>query len=572
MSEKKEKKKYHLNLPKTSFPMKASLSGREPERLKKWEETGLNEALLNRFKKDEKKYLLHDGPPYANGYIHIGHALNKVLKDIIVKYRAGRGLNARYVPGWDCHGLPIEHALFKEKGKRKEHVDQVTFRKEAKKYAQEYVKIQCEDFKRLGIFGDWKNPYLTMDPHYQASIAKSFYELYEKGYVVQGEKPIHWCFDCETALAEAELEYQDKTSKAIFVSFRAPAHTPKQAEFLKQIGADSKALVRFVIWTTTPWTLPANVGIALHPELEYGFYLGERGAVYIFAAALQDSLKEKLGLPELKHLKTIRGDVLQQIFHEYQHPFLERTGKVILADYVSSEEGTGIVHIAPGHGQEDYVHGHLMHKLPVDSPVDNAGKFDKDFGSHLPLKGEHVFKSNEPIVKHLDDTGHLEGSEDHFHSYPHCWRCKKPVIFRSTPQWFLKIDHLDLRHRVMETIQDAEKTTWYPDWGKNRILGMMETRPDWCLSRQRLWGVPVPLAICKDCNAPYATDEFKKKVISIFEGESADAWFEKDKSEFIPKNAKCAKCGSAELELEKDILDVWFDSGVSHQAVLNERD
>lgn len=570
MNKPSEKKKYRINLPKTPFAMKASLAVREPERLKKWEEKALNAKLLTRWKEAKQKFILHDGPPYANGQIHIGHALNKILKDMIVKYKTGRGLNARYVPGWDCHGLPIEHALFKEMGKRKEHVDQIVFRKEARKYADKYVNIQKDEFKRLGIFGEWDNPYLTMNPSYQASIAKSFYELYEKGYVVRGEKPIHWCFDCETALAEAELEYQDKTSKTIFVSFRVPPHTAEQQKFLSGLGADKNTPVHFIIWTTTPWTLPANVGIALHPKLEYGVYLGEKGNIVIVATSAEGFVKERFKDAKVKCLKTLDGTSVQKMFPAYQHPFLERQGKVILADYVSSEEGTGIVHIAPGHGQEDYVHGHLIHKLPMESPVDDTGKFSKDFGKHLPLKGKHVFKSNEPIIKHLDESGHLEASEDRSHSYPHCWRCKKPVIFRSTPQWFLKIDHLDLRKRVMETISNSDKTRWFPDWGKNRILGMMETRPDWCLSRQRLWGVPIPLGVCKECGEPYLTEELKKSVLETFAKESADSWFEKPREHFISKDAVCKKCGSKELKCEMDILDVWFDSGVSHQAVLEQ--
>jgi len=570
MTEQVSKKKYRVNLPNTPFAMKASLAVKEPERLKEWEKAGLTEKIYASFESRKEKFVLHDGPPYANGHIHIGHALNKILKDIIVKYQTARGRAARYVPGWDCHGLPIEHALFKEMGKRKGEVDQVAFRKEARKYAEKFVNIQREDFKRLGIFGEWDNPYLTMSPQYQASIAKSFYELYEKKYIERGEKPIHWCFDCETALAEAELEHQDKTSIAVFVTFNIMTFSNAADSYLQSIGIDAKKQnVQFIIWTTTPWTLPANVGVALHPQLEYGLYSDNKGSIYIFATSLEQSLKDKLGFQDLKCLKTLSGEEVKRYFPKYQHPFIqERKGEVILADYVSSTDGTGIVHIAPGHGQEDYVHGHILNKLEVKSPVNERGLFTENFGEKLPLKGQHVFKGNQPIIDHLKETGHLKGSETHPHSYPHCWRCKKPVIFRSTPQWFLKIDHDQLRDRVMKVIQDPEKTTWYPDWGKNRILGMMETRPDWCLTRQRLWGVPIPLGFCKDCHEPYFTKELKDRTLKIFEIESADAWFERPKTDFLPQGAACSKCKSKNLELEQDILDVWFDSGVSHQAVL----
>jgi len=568
MSEKIHKKKYRVNLPKTSFAMKASLATREPERLKLWEEEGLERKILDQVGRKEKKFILHDGPPYANGRIHIGHALNKTLKDIIVRYKTHLGYKTTYVPGWDCHGLPIEHALFKELGKRKEHVDQIHFRKEARKYANKYVAIQKEEFKRLGIFGDWDNPYLTMNPEYQSVIAKSFYEIYEKGYVVRRKKPIYWCFDCETALAEAELEYQDKTSQAIFVSFPIHKQNPEQKKLFQDLKIPNGTKAYYLIWTTTPWTLPANVGIALHPDLEYGIYLKEGKEVFIFAKALEERLKEKLAFTDLKCLKTASGGEIKKIFPEYQHPFIQRDGQVILADYVSSTDGTGIVHIAPGHGEEDYVVGHLKNQLPIESPVDHRGTFTEDFGKDLPLKGIHVFKSNNLIVEHLKKTALLQGTEVHQHSYPHCWRCKKPIIFRATLQWFLKIDEQDLRKRVMDVIGDGGKTRWYPDWGKNRILGMMESRPDWCLSRQRLWGVPIPMACCGSCQEIYLTQEMKEKVLSLFQKESADAWFERPAKDFLPKGAKCQNCGSSELELEKDILDVWFDSGVSHQAVL----
>ncbi len=558
MSEEK-KKKYNVNLPKTSFPMKASLSSREPERLKLWSKEGLEEKIKEKSDQSEGKYILHDGPPYANGKIHIGHALNKVLKDMIVRYQSHKGLKTTYVPGWDCHGLPIEHALLKELGQDKNDVDQMEFRKKAKSYASKFVKTQMKDFQRLGIFAEWKNPYLTMAKHYQASIARSFFELYNKGYIYRGEKPVYWSIGCETALAEAELEYQDKTSKAIFVHFPIVNNN-----FLKELGLDEATSTSFMIWTTTPWTLPANVGIAIHPDLEYGVYKINDNEVSIFCSALKNRIEEKLELQNVECLKSLTGKELKQHIDEYQHPFIDRAGKVIEADYVSAEDGTGIVHIAPGHGEDDYIFGHLKAGLEILSPVNAKGQFLEDFNKDLKLKGMNVFEANTPIIEHLKSKKLLKKIEDHQHSYPFCWRSKTPVIVRSTPQWFLKVDHQDLRKKVIDAIEDNSKTSWYPDWGKNRILKMIETRPDWCLSRQRLWGVPIPIAYKKDTDEVYYSDSFRNKVLELFEQEGADAWFSHPKEDFFDGDKTLAES----LEFETDILDVWFDSGVSHQAVL----
>ncbi len=543
-----------LNLPQTPFPMKANLAGREPEMLKAWEAEGVYSAI-RRKSAGKPKYVLHDGPPYANGHIHIGHALNKVLKDLIVKYQTMRGHDALYVPGWDCHGLPIEHACLKEMGKRKEEVDRVEFRKEARKYAERFVGIQREEFKRLGIFGEWEAPYLTMNYSYQTAIAASFIKLYEDGFIEQRLKPVPWCYDCDTALAEAELEYEDKISKSVFVKFELC-----NANHLLQIPKECAAYL--LVWTTTPWTLPANVGAAVHPELEYA--VRQKGdEAFVFAKTLDSKLGEKIDLNGFNKVKSLMGQELNGL--EYHHPFLDRKGKVITADYVSSEDGTGIVHIAPGHGEDDYKYGHLENGLPIISPVDHRGKFTADF----PLcQGEHVFKSNAKITALLSEKGLLLKEEDHSHSYPHCWRCKKPIIFRATTQWFMKIDHKDLRKRMLKVI--GKDIQFIPDWGKNRIGAMVETRPEWCLSRQRYWGVPIPVIRCKHCTGVHFVKESKDKILELFEKEGADAWFAHPAEAFLPAGLKCPQCHKSEFEKETDIVDVWFDSGVSHQAVLRK--
>ena len=551
-----EEKSYKetLNLPQTSFPMKANLAQREPEMLKSWEAEGVYAAIRAK-SAGKPKYVLHDGPPYANGHIHIGHALNKVLKDLIVKYQTMRGHDALYVPGWDCHGLPIEHACLKEMGKRKEEVDRVEFRREARKYAERFVGTQREGFKRLGIFGEWDQPYLTMNYGYQTAIAASFIKLYEDGFIEQRLKPVPWCYDCDTALAEAELEYEDKISKSIFVKFQL-----LNANNLLKISPDSAAYL--LVWTTTPWTLPANVGAAVHPELEYGIF--QKGnEVFVFAKALEAKLKEKIDLNGFSQVKSVTGQELNGL--EYQHPFLDRKGKVITADYVSSEDGTGIVHIAPGHGEDDYKYGHLEYGLPILSPVDHRGKFTEEFHH---CHGEHVFKANPKITALLAEKGLLLKEEDHPHSYPHCWRCKKPILFRATTQWFMKIDHKDLRKRMLRAIE--KDIQFIPDWGKKRIGAMVETRPEWCLSRQRYWGVPIPVIRCKNCTSVHFVKESKTKILELFEKEGADAWFAHPAEAFLPPGVKCPKCHKSEFEKETDIIDVWFDSGVSHQAVLHK--
>ncbi len=538
-----------LNLPQTSFPMKADLPKREPEWLARLEKENFYERLRKN-QTGRPKFILHDGPPYANGPIHIGHALNKILKDIIVKFRGMKGFDSYYVPGWDCHGLPIEHQCLKEMGKRKEEVERTSFRKEARKYAERFIGIQQGEFKRLAIFGDWERPYRTMDYEYQASIAESFLKIYEKGYVEERLKPVPWCWDCETALADAELEYEDKTDASIYV------------EFPLIQGPNLGPGVSVLVWTTTPWTLPANAGVAFHPELSYGL-VQIQNKKFVIAEALFEKLKDKLSWTGASFKKIGAGTVFKDCL--VKSPFRSSPSKGILAEYVSETDGTGIVHIAPGHGEEDYQFGHLQSGLEIISPVDEKGRFTQDFPA---CEGMNVFKANARIIELLKEQGSLVHQENYPHSFPHCWRCKKPVIFRATKQWFMKIDHENLRGKITEAIQKKIKFT--PDWGKNRIGSMVQTRPEWCLSRQRYWGVPIPVIGCAGCPHVFFIRESKEKIVEIFKKESADSWFIRPASDFLPAGFKCPGCGGNQFKKEEDILDVWFDSGVSHQAVLKK--
>lgn len=564
MSEEKETKNYKdtLNLPNTKFSMKANLAQREPEMLKRWQEQGVYETV-RRNAEGKEKFVLHDGPPYANGKIHIGHALNKVLKDIVVKFKTLTGKDALYVPGWDCHGLPIEYQCLKNMGKRKDEVERVPFRKKARAYAEKFINIQKEEFKRLGVFGRWEKPYLTMNYSYQSSIAESFLNLFEQGYIYQGLKPVPWCFDCETALADAELEYQDKVSSAVYVKFPVSFENFEEKINKGSLKTLEGKKVFLLIWTTTPWTLPANVGAAVHPHLDYGaFVCGDE--VWIFAKSRTDAIASITSeLKDLNAQVAFSGEALEGLV--YQHPFIERTGKVILADYVSADDGTGIVHIAPGHGEDDYLFGHMKAGLDILSPVNHKGVFNQDAG-YTEIVGQHVFKANPMISEMLKGKGLLIGAEDHEHSYPHCWRCKKPIIFRATKQWFMKIDHNDLRKKMKRAINESIQFT--PDWGKKRIGSMVETRPEWCLSRQRYWGVPIPIISCVKCSEAVPARVTRESIKAIFSQEGTDAWFARPVTDFLPQDISCSKCQSQEFVKEEDIIDVWFDSGVSHQAVL----
>lgn len=538
-----------LNLPKTDFPMKADLPKREPDLLNIWKEKDIY-AAIRRKSEGKPKYILHDGPPYANGNIHIGHALNKILKDIVVKYKTMRGFDAPYVPGWDCHGLPVEHQLFKELKIAKGQISQLEFRKKAADYALRYVGIQKEQFKRLGIFGDWENPYLTLKPKYVAGIVRSFAKLVEGGYVYKGQKPVNWCTRCETALAEAEVEYADHTSPSVYVKFKITDKKFSDGEHF------------LVIWTTTPWTLVANVAVAVHPELSYvSIKVGEE--VYFLAKDLLVAVSEKLGFKDYKILGEFKGKDMEGLL--YAHPFINREGKVVLADYVSNEEGTGCVHTAPGHGMEDYRTGQ-KYGLPTIMPVNERGLFDQTAGE---FAGTYVFKANDAIMERLRKDGYLLNAGTISHSYPHCWRCKEPVIFRATVQWFIGVDHKNLRKKTLAAIKDVK---WVPSVGENRISAMLETRPDWCLSRQRYWGVPIPVLYCEGCKEQVLSPSVINYIADLMEKEGSNTWFERSPEGLLPPGFKCPVCKKEKFRKEEDILDVWFDSGVSHQSVLKVRE
>jgi isoleucyl-tRNA synthetase len=535
-------------LPKTDFPMKANLSQREPEVLKLWEKIDIYNKILEK-NKGKKTYILHDGPPYANGHIHLGTALNKILKDIVIKYKALCGFYTPFKVGWDCHGMPIEHQIFKEIGKKKNEVDIKELRKKASDYAKKFVNIQREEFKRLGVFADWENPYLTLAPTYEAEIVKAFGKLYLSGYIYQTYKPIYWCITCETALAEAEIEYYEKRSPSIYVKFK----------IIEDKGLNLGENSYFLIWTTTPWTLPGNTGIALNPEFKYILFENEDEKI-IIAEKRKEEISKIIG-KEIKILREFEADQLSGII--CKNPIIERKSKVILAEFVSGEEGTGCVHIAPGHGEEDYYAG-LKNGLEIISPVDEKGEFTDKAGE---FKGLNVFIADKIIIEKLKNNGALLLSEEIVHSYPFCWRCKKPVIYRSTTQWFLKIDHNDLRKNMIEEIR---KVKWYPKEGENRITSMIYLRPDWCLSRQRLWGVFIPVFYCDGCKKPVLTEEILEKLIKLVRENGSDIWIEKNEKELLPDNFKCPYCNGENFKKEIDILDVWFDSGVSHIAVLKE--
>ncbi len=542
-----------LNLPQTSFAMKANLPQNEPRRLEKWREIDLYK-LIREKSAGRPKSVLHDGPPYANGEIHMGHALNKILKDIVVKSKTMLGYNSPYVPGWDCHGLPIESAIEKELKEKKKEMSAGDFRRACRAFAARYVDIQRKDFIRLGILGDWFNPYMTMAFDYEADIADALGRFMQSGMVYKGLKPVHWCIVDQSALAEAEVEYAEHTSPSVYVRFRLTD------ESVRALDLPIEKPLYALIWTTTPWTLPANLAIAAHPDLEYSVveYSGEN---YIVASDLLKSVADKAGWRDYHVRKLFKGSAFEHL--KYRHAFLPREGIFALGDYVTLDAGTGLVHTAPGHGADDFYTGQ-RYGLPIYTPVNHRGEFTEDVAHWAGL---NVFKANPRIVQLMRDLGVLVHSETITHSYPHCWRCKNPVIFRATEQWFIAMDEKALRARALKGIR---KVTWFPAWGEERIEGMVANRPDWCISRQRLWGVPITVLYCEKCGAPVTSPRFFERVTNLFRREGADAWYEHPAEEFLEPGQTCA-CGCAAFRKELDILDVWFDSGCSHIAVLKRR-
>ena len=539
-----------LNLPLTDFPMKANLNQREPEMLAKWDSEGLY-AQIESAGADKPLYILHDGPPYANGHIHIGHALNKILKDVILKSKRMEGFHAPYVPGWDCHGLPIELQVEKNLGSRKREMSKLEMRKECRIYAEKFITIQKEEFKRLGVLGDWDNPYLTMNYEYEGQTAAELAKFAHNGGLYRGRKPVHWCSSCVTALAEAEVEYADHTSPSIFVKFRLKDDI---SAFLPALAGKETYVV---IWTTTPWTIPANLAIAMHPEFDYVALETAQG-VLIVAEGLKDSFLKAVGLTG-DVIATFRADALER--KNCAHPFYDRNSIILLGEHVTLEAGTGCVHTAPGHGHEDYELA-LKEGLEIYNPVDNHGKYLQNiefFG------GQFVFAANPNVIEKLSEVGALVGVSSISHSYPHCWRCKKPIIFRATEQWFISMKANDLRQKSLEAINEVE---WIPRWGRERIFGMIENRPDWCISRQRTWGVPITAFSCTACGEYIADGALMDHIAGHFKQHSSDIWFDWSAEKLLPSGTKCPKCGAAAFEKENDILDVWFDSGVSHAAVL----
>ena len=543
-----------LNLPKTEFPMKANLPQNEPKILARWEETGIYERIQE-VRKGLPVYVLHDGPPYANGALHLGHALNKCLKDFIVKSKSMAGCDAPYVPGWDCHGLPIEIKVDQQLGKKKLELNPTQVRLECRKYAQKFLDLQREQFKRIGVFGRWDRPYSTMAPAYESVVLRTFYDFLERSFVYKGLRSVYWCIHDKTALAEAEVEYENHTSPTVWVKY-AMADDPGALE-----GALRGKKVFTIIWTTTPWTLPASMAVAFHPDEEY-VALESRGEVYIVGAKLAQDVITKCQLEGAREIARFQGRKLERM--NFRHPFLDRNVLGVLAEYVTMDTGTGVVHTAPSHGADDFLTG-LKYNLDATSRVDEAGILHEGLPEY---EGKRVFDANASIVELLSKRGVLLHTENIEHSYPHCWRCHNPIIFRATEQWFISMETPmaggTLRSRALEEIS---KVKWDPAWGEGRISNMIATRPDWCISRQRIWGVPIAVFLCEKCGKPLLDPAVNKKVEALFAHAGADAWYTPEADALVPSDAKCAHCQGTRFKKEMDILDVWFESGSSYLAL-----
>ena len=538
-----------LNLPKTDFPMRAGLPKREPDMLKHWEELDIYNEML---KKNEGKpmFNLHDGPPFSNGNIHMGHALNKSIKDFITRSYAMRGYYTPYIPGWDNHGMPIESAIIKEQKLNHKAMSVADFRSACEAYAEKYIGIQMEGFKRLGVIGDWEHPYKTMNKGFEADEVRVFGKMYKNGHIYKGLKPVYWCAHDETALAEAEIEYQDDPCTTVYVKFA-------MNDDLGKLSHLDKSKLFFVIWTTTIWTLPGNLAIALHPDESYAIVRAANGEMYIVAEALVEKVMKVGGIDEYEIVETHSGSFYENMLAS--HPFLPKTSRLVLADYVTMDSGTGCVHTAPGFGADDYLTC-KRYGMDMVVPVDDQGRHTDYAGKYAGLKTE---ESNPIILNDMRESGVLFASEDIVHSYPHCWRCKHPIIFRATPQWFCSVDSFK-----GEAVKACENVRWLPAWGQDRMASMIRERADWCISRQRRWGLPIPVFYCTDCGKPVCTDESIESVAAIFEEHGSNAWFEREPEELLPQGFKCPHCGGVHFTKETDTLDGWFDSGSTHFAAM----
>ncbi len=540
-----------INLPKTEFPMRAGLPAREPAMLERWQEMDLYHELL---KKNEGKprYALHDGPPFSNGALHMGHALNKSIKDFMVRSAAMRGYYTPYIPGWDNHGMPIESAIIKKNKLNRKKMSVPEFRSACHEFAQHYVDVQREGFKRMGVIGDWEHPYLTMDPGFEAEEVKVFGAMYKKGVIYKGLKPVYWCPHDETALAEAEIEYQDDPVTTVYVKF--PMHDDQG-----KLGAYNKDKLFFVIWTTTIWTLPGNLAIALHPRDSYALVKAESGEVYIMAEALVEKVMKVGGMENYEIVETHPGSFFENMLAD--HPFLPKTSRLVNAEYVTMDSGTGCVHTAPGFGADDY-QTCKRYGMEMVVPVDDRGRHTDYAGKYAGMSTD---ESNPVILADMKESGALFASEDIVHSYPHCWRCKHPIIFRATPQWFCSVDAFK-----DDAVAATENVRWIPGWGKDRMISMIQERADWCISRQRRWGLPIPVFYCEDCGKPVCDDATIEAVSKLFAAEGSNAWYEKEAADILPAGYKCPHCGGVHFTKEEDTLDGWFDSGSTHFASMKK--